>query len=177
MATGSSNAAFSKALDAILKVMVTATLLCMATITFLDVVGRYLFNAPIPGAFEIQEFGMAILIFSGLPLVTKSRGHITVSLFDALFRRHPMVHRAKVFVVNLAASGILAFVTFCLYRQSMNFWQWGSTSAFLEMPHYPVAIFMTLMSAVSSLILATYSVTALLAATPEPETTEKGELL
>ncbi|MGR3366492.1 hypothetical protein [Sagittula sp.] len=38
----------SPSLDLVLKVMVTAPLLCISVITFVDVIGRYFFNARFP---------------------------------------------------------------------------------------------------------------------------------
>ncbi|WP_407495668.1 TRAP transporter small permease [Pseudooceanicola sp. MF1-13] len=140
-------------LDAILKVLVTATLLCIAVITFIDVIGRYFLSAPVPGAFEIQEFGMGILIFAGLPLVTRSRDHITVSLFDGVFQRNATLNRIKTTLVYLVSAGILLFVAYALYVQSIGMKNWGTSSAFLELPYFPVAWFMTAMSVIAGLVM------------------------
>ncbi len=42
---------------------------------------------PVPGGFEITEIMLATLIFSGIPLMTLTREHITVDLFDHLMPR------------------------------------------------------------------------------------------
>jgi len=42
----------------------------MMVLTFVDVVGRYLLNRPLRGAFELTELGLVVLIFAGLPLVS-----------------------------------------------------------------------------------------------------------
>ena len=67
--------------------MVAAALAFMMVLTVVDVTGRFVFNRPIPGSFEVMEFCLAIVVFSALPLVTWDRRHITVSLFDSFFRR------------------------------------------------------------------------------------------
>ena len=66
--------------------MVALVLAFMMALTVVDVTGRFVFNRPIPGSFEVMEFCLAIVVFSALPLVTWDRRHITVSLFDSLFR-------------------------------------------------------------------------------------------
>ncbi|MDZ7810788.1 MAG: TRAP transporter small permease subunit [Arhodomonas sp.] len=43
-------------------------LVLMLAVTTVDVIGRYFFNAPILGAFEVSEVAMALLIYAGLPL-------------------------------------------------------------------------------------------------------------
>ena len=52
--------------------------------TFFDVVGRYLLNKPIRGAFEITELGLLVLIFAGLPLVSHADEHVTMDFIDRI---------------------------------------------------------------------------------------------
>ncbi len=59
---------------------------CMMAVTFVDVVGRYGFNAPIGATFEIIELMMGILIISAQPIIARNRGHINVSLLDRFFQ-------------------------------------------------------------------------------------------
>jgi len=52
-------------------------------LTFADVVGRYVFNKPIFGAYELTEVLMGWIIFAGLPIVSRAEGHITVDFISA----------------------------------------------------------------------------------------------
>ena len=54
----------------------------MVVLTFVDVIGRRLFNQPVFGATDITEHLMAVIIFAGLPLLTAQRGHLSIDLFD-----------------------------------------------------------------------------------------------
>ena len=65
-----------------LGVIAASVLFFMMMLTVFDVAGRFFLAKPIPGSFELMEFGLAIVIFSALPLVTWDRGHITVSLLE-----------------------------------------------------------------------------------------------
>ena len=60
-------------------------LFLMMTITAVDVVGRYFFNKPLAGGFEITEIGLALLIYCALPLVSARReldiSHLSCSQF------------------------------------------------------------------------------------------------
>ena len=67
-----------QAVSLLLVVMLSA----MVALTFSDVVGRRLFNTPVFGANDITEHLMALIIFSGLPLLTARRGHLSIDLFD-----------------------------------------------------------------------------------------------
>jgi TRAP-type C4-dicarboxylate transport system permease small subunit len=56
----------------------------IVVLTFVDVFARYLISAPIRGSVEIIQYAMALTIFAALPLVTRDREHVTVSLIDGL---------------------------------------------------------------------------------------------
>ena len=68
-----------------------ATLLfLLMLLTLIDVVGRYGFNAPVNGSYEITELLLAAIIFSALPLVSAKDAHITVDLIDCrIYEHHP----------------------------------------------------------------------------------------
>ena len=51
-------------------------------ITTVDVIGRYMFNWPLRGAFEITELLLLMLIFAGLPLVSQADEHVTLDFID-----------------------------------------------------------------------------------------------
>lgn len=63
-------------------------LFLMIALTFADVLGRKLFSRPVYGAHDLTEHLMALIVFSGLPLLTAQRGHLCVDLFDR-FLAHP----------------------------------------------------------------------------------------
>lgn len=65
-----------------MKFMSAALLFTMMVLTFVDVVGRYVFSAPIFGAAEMIQFLLAMTIFAGLGLVNAYDEHIAVELFE-----------------------------------------------------------------------------------------------
>ena len=69
-----------------LKLLAAVMIFAMAALTFLDVIGRYVFAAPIQGTFEIVGLLLGVVTFAALPLVTHARSHITVDLFDSFIR-------------------------------------------------------------------------------------------
>lgn len=56
----------------------------MMLVTTVDVGGRFFLNRPLHGAFEATEVMMGLLVFLALPLATRRREHITVTMFDHL---------------------------------------------------------------------------------------------
>ena len=49
-------------------------------LTFLDVILRYIFSAPIFGARDVLEMGMVVVISLGFPFTWRVGGHIVVDL-------------------------------------------------------------------------------------------------
>ncbi len=138
-------------LDRLLTGIVATVLFFMMALTFVDVFARYLFSAPVPGGFELIEFGMAFLVFSALPLVTRDDGHIVVSLFDGVFR-HRLGWLRRLIVLGLS--------TFIVGMISDRMWVHGDllregqhVTGFLEWPVYPIAYVMSVLSGLTVLIL------------------------
>jgi TRAP-type transport system small permease protein len=88
-------------------------------ISSFDVLGRYLFNSPIKGTYEISGVLLAGIVFFGWGYTMSVGGHVTVDTFIALF---PPKSQAAVGAVN----SILAFVIFALMG-----WQ-GAKTAYLS---------------------------------------------
>lgn len=89
-------------------VFVAAGVFAMSALTFVDVIGRYFFNAPIPGSFEIVGLILGLSVIGAFPLVTLSESHITVDLFDRAFVGRARIVRS--FVVRLGTAAMMAFM-------------------------------------------------------------------
>ena len=68
--------------DRLFGAIASLALLGMVLLTCVDVIGRYVLNRPITGAFELDEMSMGALVFASLPLVSLRRQHVTVDLLD-----------------------------------------------------------------------------------------------
>jgi len=82
--------------EAILGVAASTVLLALMLLTFVDVVGRYVLNRPVRGAFEVTELMLVVLIFAGLPLVTYADEHALMDFIDRLLppRAQGLLERA-----------------------------------------------------------------------------------
>ena len=114
-----------------------AVLLAMMGLTATDVVARYLFDAPIDGAFELTELMLAALIFLALPLTTASRGHVEVDLLEYMAGRG--VNRtARALGMGLSAL-VLAVIAWRLAVQGLQLWRDGAVTNTLEVPLFLLA--------------------------------------
>ena len=119
-------------------------LFAMMTLTFIDVVLRYFFNAPIKGGFEVTEMMMAVLIFAGLPLVSRKNEHVTIDAFDHFFPG--AVRRILHVLIHLVCAATLVGMAWLLYRKAGNFAEIGDITQTLKLP---IAPFVYLMAALT----------------------------
>ncbi|MEO4040462.1 TRAP transporter small permease [Hoeflea sp. CAU 1731] len=132
----------------ILEISGAALLVAMMLMTFADVIGRYFFNSPIDGAFELTELMLATLLYCGLPLISMRDGHVTVDLLEGgLSSRTKRVRDA---IVNLLMAGALAFLTVKLWgKADLSSYD---TTAILEIPLAPLMRFMAISCGVSAIL-------------------------
>lgn len=137
-------------LEGALGVTSATVLFLMMMITAVDVVGRYVFNAPLNGGFEITEMLLAALIYCGLPLVSQRREHIVIDTFDPLMS--PRVKRALDMLAEIVCSLILGGIGYLIFRRAARVAEYGDTTNVLKLPLAPVAYLMGTMIIVACLI-------------------------
>jgi TRAP-type C4-dicarboxylate transport system permease small subunit len=123
-------------------------LFVMMALTFIDVLGRYFFNAPLKGAFEITEFVLATLIFAGLPLATARSEHVTVDLFDRFVPDG--IARLRDLLLELIGAAVMALLCHRMWLKTLEAIDYGDSSAVLQFPVYPAYFFMCLMLGATS---------------------------
>ena len=156
---------FARACDFALATVAGSLLFAMMTLTFVDVVLRYFFNMPIKGGFEITEMMMAVLIFAGLPLVSRKNEHVTIDAFDRFF---PVsMRRVLHVIIHLVCAAALVGMAWLLYRKAASFAEIGDVTQTLK---FPIAPFVYLMA---GLTLATAGV-HLAAAVNDPPADQSG---
>ena len=122
----------------------------MMTLTFVDVVARYVFNRPLRGAFEVTELMLLVLIFAGLPLVTHAREHVTMDFIDRLLQGRPreLLQRA----IQLACAGIMFLLAWLVWLKADRIWDYRDATDVLRIVYGPFVYFMSAMIGLSGLI-------------------------
>jgi len=144
---------FSRALyriDAALGVGACAILFAMMSLTFVDVVRRYLFNHSVPGSFEITELMMAVLIFAGLPLVSRREEHVTVDLIDHFLG--PQARRVHRVIIELLSGIILLGLAHLMWLRALRTAGYGDTTTILEIKLAPFVYGMTFFLLVAGIV-------------------------
>lgn len=143
---------WERLLDQALGLLAAVVLMLMMIVTFVDVLGRYLFLAPLPGAFELTEIMMAMLIFAGLPLVCRANQHVTVNLIVGLLS--PKIRRFQRLITQVLMVIVLAVMSWRMWIKAADMLEQGDETAYLLLPVAPVAFLMTVLTAVSTVIVA-----------------------
>ena len=136
--------------DAVLGIAASALLFSMMVLTFFDVVGRYLLNKPIRGAFEVTELGLLVLIFAGLPLVSHADEHVTMDFIDRILPDR--VRRAWIRAMHAICAAIMFFLAWQVWIKADRIAGYGDTTDVLLIPVGPFVYFMAVMIALTGVV-------------------------
>jgi len=137
-------------LETLLGAISGSVLFLMMMVTAIDVAGRYVFNKPLAGGFELTEMMLAALIYCGLPLVSKRREHIVIDTFDPLMSKR--VKRGLDVFADIVCSLTLAGIGWLIFRRAARVAEYGDTTSVLTLPLAPVAYLMGVMIVVTAAI-------------------------
>jgi TRAP-type C4-dicarboxylate transport system permease small subunit len=142
-----------KIIQPVKKVFLALSAACLALMMFLtalDVGLRYLFNSPIPGALELVEYMMALIVPFALAVTAFEKAHIGVEL---VMDRFPRRLRACVAcVTDIMVFALYGLITWQSFLFIFEQYDSGMTSAVLLIPQYPFVASLTAAFALLSLI-------------------------
>jgi TRAP-type C4-dicarboxylate transport system permease small subunit len=148
--------------DRLLGLLSTVTLFTMMVLTVVDVIGRYILNAPLHGAYELTEVLLALVVFGAAPLVTRRGTHVTTALFDD--RMGPGVKRVRDMSVGVFCACLCVVLAWRLWVQADAAAAMSQGTPLLNVPVALVIYFMAVMSAACVPLF----VVAILAPKPAP---------
>jgi len=141
---------FLKKASAWLAAIASACLVFLMLITFIDVLGRYLFNAPVTYSVELTELAMGLVIILGLCLTTYNKTHISVDLLTTMLPKGVLA-----VLTRLSAITGVIFIG----MMAWNFWgkvattkSDGLATQVLFWPVYPFAAIMAVAATFAALI-------------------------
>jgi TRAP-type C4-dicarboxylate transport system permease small subunit len=136
--------------DAVLGIAAAAVLMAMMLLTFVDVIGRYLFNRPLRGGFEVTELALLVLIFAGLPLVSHADEHVTMDFIDRLLG--PRARLALQRAVDAFCAAIFLFGAWLVWLKADRIWEYRDATDVLRVVYGPFVYFMAAMVALTGLV-------------------------
>lgn len=149
-------------LDRTLGAAAAVLLFGLMAVTTVDVIGRYIFNWPLRGGFELTELLLLTLIFAGLPLVSRANEHVTLDFIDALLgeRGRGLLRR----LVDIVCGLIILGLAWRVYIKAGKIAGYGDTTEVLRIAVGPFVYFMAVMVALTAVV---HLVRACLPAAPE----------
>lgn len=120
----------------------------MVGLTFVDVVGRYVFDRPVSGAQEIISILLGLTIFSALPAVTMRESHITVDFLQNAFSG--WVEALRKLLVVLATTAALVLLARVLWIQAGKLAFMEMTTPHLDIPEHLIVYAFFAMAAVAA---------------------------
>ncbi len=120
--------------------LAAVALFAIMMLTLLDVSGRKLLSASVPGSLELTELLMVVVIFTSLPLVALAGEHV---VFDSLDPWLPAaVKRVQQVVVELLCALALAGLAWLMWTKGAQMTEYGDVTSQLRLP---VGLFVRLM--------------------------------
>lgn len=139
-----------RALDAGCGALAAAALFATMALTLVDVGGRKLASASVPGSLELTELLMVAVIFSALPLVSLRGEHVVFDSLDPLLER--WLRRAQGIVVETFCAAALAGVAWLMWAKAGQMTEYGDTTAQLKIAQGPFVYAMSALLGVTALV-------------------------
>ncbi|MFQ6551716.1 TRAP transporter small permease [Aestuariibius insulae] len=142
-------------------------LLLLMILTVVEVIGRYLFNAPIFGRQDISQILLAGSIFFALPVVCLRGDQIAVDLFDGMFSARAAFWRDRIIETVTALTFLI--MGYWLLDRAQKALSRGTTSELLFLPKYPlIGLIAAIVGLTGLLLLARAAVLALRSGRADP---------
>jgi len=140
----------SQILGRLLGILSALILAGMAVLTAIDVIGRDLFNAPVPGGYETTALMLMTLFFLALPIVTARNEHIAVNLIDNVLPPAGLMILQLIF--NITAAVVMAVLTWFVWHQAQSILGYGDVTLYLQIPVAPFIFLASASCGVTALV-------------------------
>jgi C4-dicarboxylate transporter DctQ subunit len=101
-----------------------------------EILGRYIFNAPIPGHVEIVELIMAGIVFFGIAYTERVGGHVRMELFVTRVLKGRAYHIAEAITATMSLF-VYIFILVYTFKATLFAFQVGDSTAYLYWPTWP----------------------------------------
>ena len=116
----------------------TLALLCLTT--FVDVIARYFFNAPLTFTVEATELAMGLIVYLGVGLATHDNEHVSADVVT--LRLSDRLRTLVALVTNGLALVFLAVMVWRLWLRATELLAEGDVTQIMLVPLWPVAFAM-----------------------------------
>jgi TRAP-type C4-dicarboxylate transport system permease small subunit len=138
----------------VLSLLAALNLFLMMMLTAVDVVGRYVFNMPVKGGYELIEIMMGVSVFTILPVLSATNDQISVDLLNRFFKGRWA--RPKNVLVALASAVFLTLMGWRLWHEVARNMEHADASPYLRIPLAPLTFAFALLTTVAAVAALGY---------------------
>lgn len=123
-------------------------LFAMMAVTFVDVLGRTFFQAPLPGATELTEILVAVTVCFAFPSLSYHGLHATIDVLDPL-----LPHWVKPWqnaMGNLIGAVAFAVIAWRVWIEAGKTARFGGMTPLLEIPMAPVLTMISVLAGITA---------------------------
>ncbi|NNG07534.1 MAG: TRAP transporter small permease [Desulfobacteraceae bacterium] len=142
---------FNRPLVAFVKYVALWILAMMMFLTFADVLLRYIFNSPVPGATELIEFMMGIVVTFSVAYTAHEKSHIGVDLL--VMKLKERTRKMIGVFTNFLTLGLFILICWQTYILMTEDYHSKIISAVLYIPVYPFIATVTVGFVILCLVL------------------------
>jgi TRAP-type C4-dicarboxylate transport system permease small subunit len=137
----------------VMALIAAIVLAAMMLLTVGDVVGRYFFDRPIKGTFELVGLLLVCAGTWGLAYCQLQKAHISISIFAERFpRRARAALSSLAYIIGLAGFSIVSWRVFALAFRYLSLSK-GNITDTLRIPYFPFMLILAISTAVFALVL------------------------
>ena len=127
-------------------------LLALMLLTTADVAGRYFFNSPITGVFDVTHFAVLIMVFLGLAYCGFQGGHVAI---DILYNKlNTTIAGYLNRVINLVGCILFGLIAWRALLQSFDAKEFNEASQLVLIPYYPFYYILVFGAALFAFVMA-----------------------
>jgi len=143
------------------------SLFLMMGLTVVDVGGRFFFNSPILGSFELTQYLVAVTIFSFIGYAQYDKIHVNV---DLLVNSFPRKLQNLIDLFNyLVCLGLMILFTWMTIEKALEVMATGEKPMNLPIPQYPFVFFIAVGCGVACIEFARDIIEAIVKITQKKE--------
>jgi TRAP-type C4-dicarboxylate transport system permease small subunit len=109
----------------------------LMALVFTSVFFRYVLSDPIIATEDMMAILLGVMIFTAVPSVTLSRGHISVELLTAPFKPYPLADRIRLVCIDIGVVAMTLYIAWLLYNQATRYLDRETSSLVMEWPLFP----------------------------------------
>lgn len=123
----------------------------LALVVAADVFARYLANAPLQWAGDVSTLTLLMLFAAALPVCTLRNVHIRVETLYEMFG--PRVRALADLLSHLSGAAFVGLLAYWQFREVPGMARRGEGAQMVDIPHWPIALFVAVCAAIVFLIL------------------------